>query len=292
MNQESHADEREDPVRSQCRQGGRPPKGQATGGRYRHAAWVLGVLLLGGCATKRDVRDLQEEVRALAAQQRAAVASLEALNRAVQDTLRGQSDALLESRGEILRRLRLLEEQLTTLQELTGQNQRALTLVRDLLESQRGGAGLSPIRTDTPPGQAMDPRFQAEAGGAEETFNAAVTQFQRGSFSTARRAFQQFLQQYPTHRLAPHAHFYLADILVQENRLEEAVQAFLRIGELFPASEKVPDAYYRVGVIYIQMNKLEDARRYLQRVINSYPNSAAAALARERLAEIGRGDGR
>lgn len=248
---------------------------------------ALVVSALSGCATKRDVRDLREEIRALAVQQRGAAASLEALNRAMQDTLRGQSDALLESRGEILRRLRLLEEQLTTLQELTGQNQRALTLLRDLLESQRVGGIVNPTRTDTPPGQAMDPRFQVETGGAEETFNAAVTQFQRGSLSTARRAFQQFLQQYPAHRLAPHAHFYLADILVQENRLEEAVHAFLRIGELFPTSEKVPDAYYRVGVVYIQLKKLDDARRYLQRVINSYPNSAAAVSAKERLAEIG-----
>jgi tol-pal system protein YbgF len=269
------------------------PRGSGFGSGPRGAGRLLAALLLvalplSGCATKRDIRDLQEEVRALAAQQRAALATLEALNLSVQDTLRGQSDALLESRGEILRRLRLLEEQLTTLQELTGQNQRALAALRDLLESQRT-AGLVPTRTDTPPGQALDPRFQAEpsAGGAEETYNAAVTQFQRGQFNTARRAFQQFLQQYPNHRLAPGAHFYLADILAQENRTEEAIQGFLRVQQLFPEADKVPDAYYRVGVLYIQLQKLDDARRYLQMVVNSYPDSGAALLARERLAEIG-----
>ncbi len=264
---------------------GSGPRSGPRSGRGIRLLLALTGLTLAGCATKGDLRDLQQEIGALAAQQRAALSSLEGLNLAVQDTLRGQSDALLESRGEILRRLRVLEEQLLTLQELTGQNQRALAALRDLLESQR----VSPVRTDTPPGQAMDVEFTPDpaAGGAEETYNAGVTQFQRGQFGTARMAFQQFLQQHPNHRLAPEAHYYLADILVQENRLEEAIQKLLYIPEHYPTAEKVPDAYFRVGVLYIRLEKLDDARRYLERVVTSYPDSGAALLAREELARIG-----
>jgi tol-pal system protein YbgF len=252
---------------------------------------VLLGLTLSGCATKRDVRDLQSTVSALAAQQEATLAELQSLNIAVQDTLRGQSDALFESRGEILRRLRELEQQLITLHELTGQNQRALATIRDLLEGQRTTA-IAPMRTDTEPGQVVNPTF-APAGppttdseAALETFNAGVAAFNRGSITTARRAFQQFLQDYPTDPLAPEAYFYLADLLYQENRLEEAIQAFLRVQELFPASRRVPDALYRVGVIYIDLEQLDNARQYLRRVITSYPDSDAAVLAQERLDEI------
>ena len=251
---------------------------------------VLG-LTLSGCATKRDVRDLQSTVAALAAQQEATLVELQGLNVAVQDTLRGQSDALFESRGEILRRLRELEQQLITLHELTGQNQRALATIRDLLEGQRT-SGLAPMRTDTEPGQVVDPTF-APAGppttdseAALQTFNAGVAAFNRGSITTARRAFQQFVQDYPTDPLAPEAYYYLADLLYQENRLQEAIQGFLRVRELFPAARRVPDALYRVGVIYIDLEQLDDAREYLQRVITSYPDSDAAVLAQERLDEI------
>jgi len=248
-------------------------------------------LLLTGCATKRDLRDLQNTVSALGEQQEAALRELQSLNMEVQDTLRGQSDALFESRGEILRRLREIEQQLITLQELTGQNQRALALLRDLLEG-RSPASLPPVRTDTEPGQVVNPDFvpvgppTTASEAALQTFNAGVGAFNRGSITTARRAFQQFLQDYPTDPLAPEAHFYLADLLYQENRLEEAVQAFLRIPELFPTAQKVPDSLYRVGVIYIDLDQLEDARQYLRRVVNSYPDTDAATLARERLAEI------
>ena len=252
---------------------------------------VLLGLTLSGCATKRDVRDLQSTVSALAAQQEATLAELQGLNIAVQDTLRGQSDALFESRGEILRRLRELEQQLITLHELTGQNQRALATIRDLLEGQRSSA-LAPMRTDTEPGQVVNPTFAptgpptTDSEAALQTFNAGVAAFNRGSITTARRAFQQFIQDYPTDPLAPEAYFYLADLLYQENRLEEAIQAFLRVRELFPASRRVPDALYRVGVIYIDLEQLDNAREYLRTVITSYPDSDAAVLAQERLDEI------
>lgn len=269
--------------------------GRESGPRGRGGRWLLLALLgltLSGCATKRDLRDLQTEIQALAEQQRNALGQIEGLNLAVQDTLREQSDALYESRGEILRLLRQVEQQLITLQELTGQNQRALTMLRDLVESGRAPSMPPTVRTDPPgEGQVLDPTFEPEpqldpSEAAVETYNAAVRAFNRGNIGSARRAFNEFLQRYPNDPLAPDANFYLADLLVQENRLEEAVSAFLRIGELYPTAEKVPDSLYRVGVIYIAMEEYDDAKQYLQRVVNSYPNSGAAVLAQERLAEI------
>jgi len=269
--------------------------GRQSGPRCRGGRWLLLVplaLILSGCATKRDLRDLRTEIQALAEQQRNALGQIEGLNLAVQDTLREQSDALYQSRGDILRLLRQIEQQLITLQELTGQNQRALTTLRDLVESGRAPALPPTVRTDPPGGgQVMDPAFEPEtqpdpSDAAVETYNAAVRAFNRGNIGVARRAFNEFLQRYPNHSLAPDAHFYLADLMVQEDRLDEAISAFLRIPELYPTADKVPDSIYRVGVIYIAMEEYEDAREYLERVVSSYPNSGAAVLAQERLAEI------
>ncbi len=267
--------------------------GLLPGSPGRGGLWLLFLFLgltLSGCATKGDLRDLTDQIDALAVQQRESLGQLQGLNLAVQDTLRGQTDALFESRGEIVRLLRQIEQQLITLQELTGQNQRALATLRDLVESGRA-PGLTPIRSDPPEAgrQVMDPDFQEDPptpDAAVDTYNAAVRAFNRGSVSTARRAFNQFLQEYPNDPLAPDANYYLADLLVQENRLEEAITAFLRVPELYPTAEKVPDALYRVGVVYIAMEEYDDARQYLERVVNTYPDSGAAILAQERLDEI------
>jgi tol-pal system protein YbgF len=240
-------------------------------------------LALTGCATKRDIRDLREEIQALSLQQQEALEGLAGLNLAVQDTLRGQSDALFETRGETIRRLREIEDQLITLMELTGQNQRSLAALRDLVEA-RGGT-YAPSQ-DAPGSPAEGQGLADPESDAEQTYSVAVTQFNRGAFNTARRAFQQFLQEYPNHVLASDAHFYLADILVQENALGEAIEAFSQIPEFYPTARKVPDSLYRIGVLYIELENLDEARRYLERVVVNYPDSGAAILARDRLAEI------
>jgi len=269
-----------------------PGAGLRSGARVFGTPWLFLCLIgltVSGCATKGDVRNLQEEIRALAAEQRQASEDLSGLNLAVQDTLGRQSDAIFESRGDINRRLQGIEQEILTIQELLRMNQQSLMTIRDLLESGRSG-GVSPMRTDTEPGQSMEVGFappEERAGGPVDMYNAAVTQFNNRSTSTARRAFQQFLREYPSDALAPDAHYFLADILVQEARLEEAVQAFLLIPELFPTAERVPEAWYRVGVTYIALEQLDDARVYLERVVNSYPGTDAATAAEERLAEIG-----
>jgi len=214
----------------------------------------LAPALLGGCATKRDLKDLQEEVRALAVRQEEALRELKELTEEARDSLGTQSDALFQLRGEMNRRFLEIQEQLVTLQELTGQSQRNLAALRDQIEARRASVYTPPATVgDTGAAGGGEGNLARAAGGAEETYNAAVTQFNRGSFLTARRAFEQFLTAYPNHSLAPDAQYYLAETLVQENRLEEAIQEFLRIPELFPASQRVPQALYRVGLLYIEL---------------------------------------
>jgi len=239
---------------------------------------------LSGCATKGDLRSVQEEIQALATQQRRDLEELSGLNLAVQDTLRGQSDALFESRGDINRRLSAIEQEIITLQQLLQTNQRSLANIESLLMSQ-GSGRMTPVRTDTEPGQSLD--VTSQAGGAAQLYNVAMVQFENGSMNTARQAFRRFLRDYANDPLADDAQFYLGEILVREDRKEEAIQAFLQIPGFYPTQDRVPDALYRVGLLYVELDELDDARIYLQRVVNTYPESDAAALAGRKLAEIG-----
>ncbi len=137
-------------------------------------------LTLSGCATKGDLRDVHDEIRALAAQQRQALEEISGLNLAVQDTLGRQSDAIFESRGDTNRRLQLIEQEILTIQELLRMNQQSLMTIRDFLESGEVGGGVSPMRTDTEPGQMTDVGFvpaEDRAGGPVEMYNTAVNQF-------------------------------------------------------------------------------------------------------------------
>jgi tol-pal system protein YbgF len=114
-----------------------------------------------------------------------------------------------------------------------------------------------------------------------------MQQYQRGSLNTAQRAFTQFLQEFPSHALAADAQFFMADILVQQDRAEDALAGFLQVQTLYPTAARVPDALYRAAVLQREMDRDDDARATLQRIVNTYPDAPIAMLARDLLAEIG-----
>lgn len=249
----------------------------------RVIAAAIALAASGGCATKGDLRNVQLEIRALSERQDSLMSELHQLTLTTQDTLREQSLQLFDFRGEIFRQLRDISESIVRLEALAGESQRGISGVRDQLANLRRGTATQPEQEAAPP-SGEEP--VATGGDAESIYGAAVGQFNRGSLAAARAAFQQFLQAFPSHRLAPDAHYYLADILVQEDRIEDALDAFLEIPEIFPTAAKVPDAWYRAALIQIELGRTDEARANLQRVINTFPDSGVATVARAKLEEI------
>ena len=241
---------------------------------------LLLLLPLAGCATKRDVRDMQAEIRTMAEQQAEALDRLERLSRAMGDSISVQNEKHFQFRGDLARDIVEIQAQLLNVQELTGLGQRNLADLRDQLAARRSSV-MEPEDDDE---QGEGIVTVPEAGGQpQQVYNAAVTQKNRGSLGTARRAFEGFLRTYPNHTLAPDARYNLADVLVQEERIDEAIEAFQRIPELHPTSPRVPDALYRIGLLHQEQGNVSEAREFFQRVVNSYPESNSARLARERL---------
>ena len=95
------------------------------------------------------------------------------------------------------------------------------------------------------------------------------------------------MAEHSNNELAPDAHFFLADILTQQDRPEDAIEAFGGIQELFPTHPRVPQALYRIAEVQIGLEDLDAARATLERIVNTYPDELVAMLARERLDEIG-----
>lgn len=251
--------------------------------RAAGASIVLAALLsVSGCATKGDVRGLSQEIRALSLRQDSLLAELRMQSASTRDTLRNTSAELFDIRGDVMRSLRAIQDELSRLSELTGQNQRVIASIRDQMDAARRAG---PAR-----GADLSGGGLADGGGeADAMYNAAMEQYNRNLRVAARTGFNDFLATYPSDELAPRAHYFLADILVQENRLREAIDQFGRIPELFPTDEKVPDALYRIGVIHLDLGETDEARTVFQRVVNTYPDSPITPMAEERLREIGSG---
>ena len=108
-------------------------------------AWLplIGLGLTAGCALKGDVRRVELQVEALRVERgrgdsvRAVqIDSVRALLAAVQEKLTAQQAYLVQLRGDMKTELLAVQQQLVTVQELTGQSQQRLTELRGKLEEQ------------------------------------------------------------------------------------------------------------------------------------------------------------
>jgi tol-pal system protein YbgF len=258
---------------------------------------VLGVtaLAFAGCATKGDLRTLQTEfrteMRAIAERQDSVLAELRLQTAIMQDTLRTQSDQLFDFRGQIAGQLQAIAQSIARLEAISGENQRGIMSVRDQLANMRRGTVSGP-----PPLQMVDSTQAAggttpetvpgTGGGAEELYAVAREQHTRNSYATAQRAYEDFLEQYPSHPLAAEAHWFLADVLVLLNRPEDALERLQEIPTLFPTAARVPEALYRAAVLQNEAGDEDDARATLERIVNTYPDASITFLAREMLEEL------
>lgn len=251
--------------------------------RAPRALWACGLAVLwcGGCATKRDLDDLQVQLADVRVQQD----SVQTRLRNVLDTLGAQEKALVQARGDLQRQLFDIEQQLIQIQELVGQGQATLSRLRQRLEvreqsleSPTEAPGPDTARRTAPPRVG-----DAEAQGL---FNAAMEQYRRRAYGTAREGFQQFVTQFPSHEWAPDAQYFVGETYREEKDYEGAQREYARVLELYPNSKRAPTALYKSGLVEADRGNTERACDFFRRTEAGYPNSDEARLAREQMRRL------
>lgn len=252
-------------------------------------ALVAALGLTAGCALKGDVRKVELQVQALkndAARAEAARAaerdSILAAIASVQRTLAAQQAYLVQLRGEVKTDLLAVQQQLVSVQELTGQSQQRLTDLRRRLEEQARQPAPDPNALQVPVGPSGNP-----AGpGPEQMYDMSLQQFRRGSLATARLGFREFLRVFPTHERAADAWFYVGETFAAESP-DSAAAVYESLVRAYPNSARAPSALYKLGLLAEQRNDRAAARGYYSRVVAGYPRSDEANLARDKLQRLG-----
>ncbi|PYP03776.1 MAG: tol-pal system protein YbgF, partial [Gemmatimonadetes bacterium] len=243
---------------------------------------------------KGDVRRVELQVEALRveraradSQHVLAVDSVRTLLAAVQERLAAQQAYLVQLRGDVKTDLLAVQQQLVSVQELTGQSQQRLTELRGRLEEQarqpvpvldtsRGGAGV-PVG---PSGNPAGP-------GPEQMYDLAYQQYRASRYGTARLGFREFLRLFPTNERAPDALYFIGESLAGENA-DSAAAVYQQVVKTYPTSPRAPAALYKLGFLAEQRGNKAGARTYYARVIADYPRAPEANLARDKLQRLGR----
>ena len=289
---------------------------------FRAAAFAS-LAAAGACATRSDVRVLQNDLRVMhiesmqadSARRAQLDAVIAALGR-TQDSLRLMHTQVVKFQGDSRGEMYALGQQLIQVQELTGQSQRRLQELRGSLEQraaevqapvtaapapvpqvvtpQRDPVPTAAIAAATPnvvapPATAVPNAGATVAAGApagpgpNQLFQLALDQLRRGSAGAARSGFYDLLRQYPTSDLAPEAQFYVAQSFETEGSIAAADSAYALVVSKYPQSSRAPSALYKRALALQAQGKVQAARGALDQVIRQYPRSDEAVLARDRL---------
>lgn len=256
---------------------------------------VASVLVaLPACASKGQVRLLESEVSSMRIEtarrdssRAAALAAVIGLQQRILDSLGAGREALRTLDVRVGADNTEIQRQLLQIQELTGQSQRRLTELKaqvDARTEQTQATGVAPAPVDTSNRAPVTPGVPPTVS-ADQMYQGARQQLNRGAVGTARRGFQEFLRSYPTHELVPDALFYVGESFAVESA-DSAVTYWTRVVTQYPRSGKASTALYKMGRIEEVRNNRAAARGYYDRLLKEYPRSDEADLAREQLKNL------
>jgi tol-pal system protein YbgF len=238
------------------------------------------LIVLGGCATKGDVRSLRNDMHWMRQHQDSVLQEIQRQNRLLLDSIRTTMALTVDARGTTANQLRQFDQNVTQMGQLVGQVMGTLNRIEQrltTLEQQQRSSG--------------PPAGGPASGGmaATEYYDAGMLKMNEGSFSTARLAFEQLVAEHADHPRAPDAQFQIGESYYRDRAWDEAYEAFEQVATKWPTAPRAPAALFRAGVIAEERRAFDRARRYFTEVRQKYPDSEEARQAQAKLRSLPRG---
>jgi tol-pal system protein YbgF len=238
-------------------------------------------------ATKQDFEKLQQDIvvsratsNAADSVQRSQLVDVSRSMRTLSDSISALSRRLSAMRTASESDMAAMKEDISQLQDLSGQSEQRMRDVRAALEEKRQEQAAT---ADTPAGASAAP---ASGPGPLQLLQAGRDQLLKGGNVAARSAFSQLISQYPTSEYVPEAMFYSAQAYAAEQNPNAADAQYLALISRFPKSPRVPTAMYKRALHLQSQKKTAEAKKIFQDIIKRFPRSDEAALADERLQTI------
>ena len=147
----------------------------------------------------------------------------------------------------------------------------------------------TPVRNNlTSPVTATAVNVNMTPQADEVAYQKAYLAVQQQHYSLAAKQLQDFLKQYSKSRFVANAHYWLGELYALSGDTDQAILEFNTIMRYFPHHPKASDAMLKVGYLYCDKALWPKAYKTLTQVQNSYPKSAAAKLANQRLQQLSR----
>ncbi|MGL5334760.1 MAG: tol-pal system protein YbgF, partial [Enterovibrio sp.] len=105
------------------------------------------------------------------------------------------------------------------------------------------------------------------------------------NYAGAVQAFDNFLAKYPKSSYAPNAYYWLGQLYLSKEELDESKKNFAKVLD-HKDSNKRAEALVKLGVIATKQKDLNNAKKYFGQVIKQFPDSTSASQAKKLLDAI------
>jgi len=246
-------------------------------------------VVLGGCffATKQDIDRLQQDIvgtrvssSAADSVQRAQLIEVSRSVRTLTDSISALSKRLAAMRTASESDMTAMKEDISQLQDLSGQSEQRLRDMRASLEEKRQQQEQAAAGA---PDSASSAAAPGTGPGPLQLLQAGRDQLLKGGNASARSAFNELITKYPKSEYVPEAMFYTAQAYAAERNLTAADAEYSALITRYPNSPRVPTAMYKRALQLQASKKTAEAKKMYQDIIKRFPRSDEAALADERL---------
>ena len=118
-------------------------------------------------------------------------------------------------------------------------------------------------------------------------FDAALATLRKGEYAPAKTAFEQFQLRYPTSGYRASVLYWLGNAQYATRDYREAVASLRSMLQVAPDHPRAPEAMLVIATCQADLKEPRNVvRRTLEDLVKAYPNSEAAAAAKERLAKL------
>lgn len=192
------------------------------------------------------------------------------------------------TRRSLLELSNQIEQLRAELARLRGQNEQLAREVSELQRHQKDvQAGIDErLRQVEPLRIEFDGLTFTAAPAEKNDFEAAMAQLRKSEFQPAASSYAAFLQRYPASGYTPSVLYWLGNAQYANRAYKDAVATHGRLLREFPAHVRTPEAMLAMANSQVELKDSRTAKRTLEELVKAYPNSEAAAAARERLARL------
>ena len=112
----------------------------------------------------------------------------------------------------------------------------------------------------------------------EKQYEFATSFLKVGDYTTAERAFREFVNANPTHDLAGNAQYWYAETFRIRQLYTDAASAYLEGYQKYPKGEKAPINLLKLGVSMVQIGEKDQGCKMINGVKKQYPDANQSVI--------------